>query len=163
MNSFRLNSSTRLAFLGHLPALLARFRQAYRDSLPFAFHGFAAAATLEGAALALVHRAISAALVVAELITNATKYAYEGQPGGKIWVRVARADNGHIVLSVRDEGAGLPAGFDPQTTKSLGMRIITAFAQQLGGHVQANRRSPGTEFVVSIPLANEPGPSARKD
>jgi two-component sensor histidine kinase len=76
---------------------------------------------------------------------------------------VARADNGHIVLSVRDEGAGLPAGFDPQTTKSLGMRIITAFAQQLGGQVRADRRSPGTEFVVSIPLANEPGPSARKD
>ncbi len=108
-------------------------------------------------------RAISAALVVAELITNAAKYAYEGQPGGKIWVRVVRAGEGHIVLSVRDEGAGLPAQFDPQTTKSLGMRIISAFAQQLGGQVRADRRSPGTEFVVSIPLATEPAVATRKN
>ena len=101
-------------------------------------------------------RAISAALIVAELTTNAAKYAYQGRPGGKIWVRVARAENGRIVLSVRDEGAGLPAGFDPQTARSLGMRIISAFAQQLGGHVSAHERAPGTEFIVSIPLANDP-------
>jgi two-component sensor histidine kinase len=35
-------------------------------------------------------RAISTALIVNELITNAAKYAYKGQSGGKIWVTVAR-------------------------------------------------------------------------
>lgn len=99
-------------------------------------------------------RAISSALIVAELITNAAKYAYQGRSGGKIWVRVARVEGNHVMLSVRDEGAGLPEGFDPQTAKSLGMRIITAFSQQLGGQVSANGRSPGTEFVVSIPFAD---------
>jgi two-component sensor histidine kinase len=99
-------------------------------------------------------RAISSALIVAELITNAAKYAYQGRSGGKIWVRVARVEVNHVMLSVRDEGAGLPEGFDPQTAKSLGMRIITAFSQQLGGQVSVNGRSPGTEFVVSIPFAD---------
>jgi two-component sensor histidine kinase len=53
-------------------------------------------------------RAISAALIVNEMITNAAKYAYAGRAGGKIWVTVARADDDHFTISVRDEGAGLP-------------------------------------------------------
>ena len=101
-------------------------------------------------------RAISAALIIGELATNAAKYAYRGRPGGKIWVRVARASDTHVLLSVRDEGTGLPAGFDPQSAKSLGMRIIAAFSQQLEGQVTAKAHSPGTEFVVAIPLADEP-------
>ena len=33
-----------------------------------------------------IDRAISSALIVAELITNAAKYAYQGRSRGKIWV-----------------------------------------------------------------------------
>jgi len=100
-------------------------------------------------------RAISSALIAAELITNAAKYAYEGRSGGKIWVRVASGENNHVELLVRDDGAGLPAAFDLKTARSLGMRIIRAFSQQLGARVKVNTRSPGTEFVVTIPLTVE--------
>ena len=97
-------------------------------------------------------RAISAALIASELIMNAAKYAYEGRSGGQIWVRVARAGDEKAELSVRDEGAGLPAGFDPQTSKSLGMSIIAAFTQQLDGELVINAKNPGTEFLVILPL-----------
>jgi two-component sensor histidine kinase len=98
-------------------------------------------------------RAISAALIVAELVTNAAKYAYDGTDKGKVWVRVARADGSdNAQLTVRDEGAGLPADFDFRKGNSLGMRIISAFTQQLGGAVTMNRLSPGTEFAVTIPI-----------
>ena len=100
-------------------------------------------------------RAISSALIVAELITNAAKYAYDGQSGGIIWVRVARTENDCVLLSVRDEGAGLPDGFDPQKAKSLGMRIISAFSQQLGGDVRIISMAPGTEFTVTIPISGQ--------
>ena len=100
-------------------------------------------------------RAISSALIVAELITNAAKYAYDGQPGGIICVRVARTENDCVLLSVRDEGAGLPDGFDPQKAKSLGMRIISAFSQQLGGDVRIISMAPGTEFTVTIPISGQ--------
>ena len=99
-------------------------------------------------------RAVSSALLVAELVTNAGKYAYEGMPGGKVEVRVVRAGNqGDVILSVRDEGVGLPDGFEPLKAKSLGMRIVSAFSQQLGGNVQVITLSPGTEFLVTIPIA----------
>jgi two-component sensor histidine kinase len=98
-------------------------------------------------------RAISAALIVSELITNSAKYAYDGLATGKVWVHVARADGSDdAVLSVRDEGTGLPADFDFRKGSSLGMRIIAAFAQQLGGAVEMHRLSPGTKFVVTIPV-----------
>jgi two-component sensor histidine kinase len=95
-------------------------------------------------------RAISAALIVNELITNAAKYAYSDGAGGKIWVKVARIGD-KVSISVCDEGAGLPPDFDRAKPKGLGMRIITAFVAQLGGTLEINARQPGTEFVVTIP------------
>jgi two-component sensor histidine kinase len=95
-------------------------------------------------------RAISAALIVNELITNAAKYAYPDRPGGKIWVTVAGILD-KLTISVRDEGAGLPPGFDRSKLKGLGMRIIMAFVKQLDGTLEIHARHPGTEFVVTIP------------
>lgn len=95
-------------------------------------------------------RAISAALIVNELITNAAKYAYPNGAGGNIWVKVARIGD-KVSISVRDEGVGLPPGFDRDKPKGLGMRIITAFVKQLDGTLEIHARQPGTEFVVTIP------------
>ena len=96
-------------------------------------------------------RAISVALVVNELITNAAKYAYPGRSDGKIHISVKAAAGNKLTISVRDEGAGLPAGFDLAKPNGLGMRIIASFAQQLGGTLVIHARKPGTEFVLTIP------------
>lgn len=96
-------------------------------------------------------RAISVALIVNELITNAAKYAYPGRSDGRIHISVKAAADDTLAVSVRDEGAGLPAGFDLATPKGLGMRIITSFAQQLGGTLAIHARDPGTEFVLTMP------------
>src|SRR6187399_1844811 len=52
-------------------------------------------------------RAILVALIINELVLNAGKYAYPDS-GGSIWVRLVRTDNDHVLVSVRDEGVGLP-------------------------------------------------------
>jgi two-component sensor histidine kinase len=97
-------------------------------------------------------RAVSAALIINELIANAAKHAYRGKPGGKILIRVYRADENNFAISVRDEGTGIPSGFDPGKAKGLGMRIITTFALQLNATIEFRARNPGTEFVLTIPL-----------
>lgn len=95
-------------------------------------------------------RAVPAVLCVNELITNAAKHAY---PGGdcRIWVTLARQSDESVEISVRDEGVGLPPQFD-QKSGRMGMRLVNAFAQQLGGDLQVLRRQPGTEFLLSFPL-----------
>jgi len=97
-------------------------------------------------------RAISTALVVNELIANAVKHMPTGQPDCRIWVKVSAAtDQDALVISVHDEGAGLPADFDLARPKGLGMRIVMAFVRQLGGTLAVEARQPGTEFVLTIP------------
>ncbi len=99
-------------------------------------------------------RATSLALMINELITNAVKHAYRGQPGGKVSVAIKRHDD-NVLVSVRDEGAGLPPGFDMSKVKGLGMRIISAFVLQLKAKVSVNQLSRGTEFVVAVPLQDQ--------
>jgi len=103
-------------------------------------------------------RAISSALIVNELITNAAKYAYQDRSGGKIQVAIVPVGDSDFSISVRDEGAGLPAGFDFDKARGLGMRIVNALSRQLNGRVVVRSHEPGTEFVVTIPRQDAPAP-----
>ena len=96
-------------------------------------------------------RAIPAVLLVNELITNAVKYAY---PAGncQVWVTLSRRSEDSLVISVRDEGTGLPPSFDIKSGRRLGMRLVDSFSQQLQGDLQVLRKDPGTEFVLTVPL-----------
>ena len=100
-------------------------------------------------------RAISLALIVNELITNAVKYAYQGRSDGKIWIKIFRQGDGAFVTTVRDEGSGLPADFDPGKARGLGMRIISLFAKGLNATISVMPRAPGTEFSLTIPLLDQ--------
>jgi two-component sensor histidine kinase len=95
-------------------------------------------------------RAIPVALLVNELITNAAKYAY---PAGhcRVWVTVVRDPHDAMIVSVRDEGVGLPQDFDMNTGRGLGMRLIRAFTTQLAGKLEVKRLTPGAEFVLTVP------------
>ncbi len=102
-------------------------------------------------------KAISIALIVNELITNAAKYAYNNDAGGTIWIKVSPHDQDTFSITVRDEGVGLPIDFDLHKAKGLGMRIITAFSKQVNATVKVHSLQPGTEFVLSIPLSDSIG------
>src|ERR1700731_2366001 len=97
-------------------------------------------------------RAILVGLIVNELVSNAGKHAYPDGPGGSIWVRLFQPDNNSILLSVRDEGAGLPIGFDPTTSKRLGTRLVNALSQQLGAELTRPMAPIGTNFTLVVPL-----------
>jgi two-component sensor histidine kinase len=97
-------------------------------------------------------RAILVALVVNELVLNASKYAYPTSNGGMIWVRIVQTDKNLASVSVRDEGIGLPAGFDPTTSKRLGSRLINALAKQLKAELTRPFSAIGINFTLLIPL-----------
>jgi two-component sensor histidine kinase len=97
-------------------------------------------------------RAILVGLIINELVSNAGKYAYPDCPGGLIWVRLFRSDNNSILVSVRDEGAGLPSDFDPTTSGRLGSRLVIALSKQLGAELTRPISSVGTNFTLLIPL-----------
>jgi two-component system, sensor histidine kinase PdtaS len=66
------------------------------------------------------------------------------------------------VVIVSDDGVGLPADFDVESSDSLGLQIVrTLIVGEMGGELDFRRRpAGGTEVVVDVPLdhGRRPGP-----
>lgn len=80
-------------------------------------------------------------LLVVELVTNALEHAFPPGAPGTIAIRPKRLDAGHLRLTIADEGRGLPHGFDAETSRSLGWRILKGLAAQLGGTLRFDETS----------------------
>ncbi|QPH52749.1 sensor histidine kinase [Pontivivens ytuae] len=74
--------------------------------------------------------AVALGLVTAELCSNAVKHA--GRPAPRIALRLER-EGCDLVLSISDDGPGLPDGFAADASTGLGMRVCKVQARQLGG------------------------------
>jgi two-component sensor histidine kinase len=75
---------------------------------------------------------MSLSLIVAELVTNSLKHAFRDRSSGSIAVAITGA-RGAYVLSVADDGPGLPKDFGRTTQDSLGQGILQSLAAQLHG------------------------------
>jgi len=98
-----------------------------------------------------VDTVIPLTLAVNELVSNALKYAYAEGQGGDVEVRFQVLPDGAKRLTVADHGRGLPEGFNPVRTDTLGMRVVRAFAGQLKGKLSAEDNAPGARFVLDLP------------
>jgi two-component sensor histidine kinase len=90
---------------------------------------------------------VSMGLIVTELVINAIKHAFPDQTSrGKITVSFA-ADEGDWLLSVSDNGAGMPTGKKP-AKPGLGTGIVEALSKQLEATVTVLDQNPGTRVEV---------------
>ncbi|MEM9734843.1 MAG: histidine kinase dimerization/phosphoacceptor domain -containing protein [Pseudomonadota bacterium] len=99
-------------------------------------------------------KAVTMGLMISELVANAIRHAYDEEgEGGEIRVTVKKVGENTLDMSVEDDGFGLPANFDMNQTKGLGMKIVRLYAQSLDSEWKAtNRASKGSSFrlVFSI-------------
>ncbi len=77
--------------------------------------------------------AIPTALIINELFTNSIKHAFPGDRKGKIEVRFHMLDEETYELIYRDNGVGLPAGVDFDSTEVSGLNLVKNLAQQIEG------------------------------
>lgn len=98
--------------------------------------------------------AVPLGLIVNELVTNSFKHAFQALDAGRIQLELDRTPDGQHLLTVRDNGPGVPAelmnqhGLSPGALSgSLGLRLIGALTQQLRGQL-AYRHNGGAEFAV---------------
>jgi len=81
--------------------------------------------------------AVSIGLAVNEALTNALKYAR--RPGCVLRILVILEPGktpGSLCVIVRDDGIGLPSGFDTENAGGLGFLIMRSLAQQLNGSLE---------------------------
>jgi two-component sensor histidine kinase len=90
---------------------------------------------------------VSMGLIVTELVINAIKHAFSDQTaGGQITVSFGAA-GGDWLLSVSDNGAGMPSG-DKRGKPGLGTGIVEALSKQLDASVSLLDANPGTRVEV---------------
>jgi two-component sensor histidine kinase len=98
-------------------------------------------------------QATNLAIVVNELMGNALKHGLEGQAQGSIEVRLERS-NGHLVLSVADDGRGLAPWFDLSRSRGLGLQLILNIARTefTGSFAIEPREGRGVEARLAFPM-----------
>jgi PAS domain S-box-containing protein len=100
--------------------------------------------------------------VLSNLISNAAKFS---PPGGEIRL-AARAEAGRVVLSVADQGPGVPEEFKPRLFglfeqashakggTGLGLRICKSLVERMGGQIWCESEpGRGATFLVALPRA----------
>jgi PAS domain S-box-containing protein len=96
-----------------------------------------------------IETAIPCGLLLHELLSNCVKHAFPGNRGGTIGITLCRHSQGPYVLTVRDDGVGLPSGLDVRTTASLGLRLAHLLATQLHGSLTFESRQ-GTTVTLAF-------------
>jgi two-component sensor histidine kinase len=94
-------------------------------------------------------QATPVSLVLLECVNNALEHAFASE-GGLVRVSMAREGQRHV-LTVADDGRGLPDGFDVETSRTLGLKIVRTMAGQLGGGFSMTREPRGVACRLHFP------------
>lgn len=104
-----------------------------------------------------IDRAIPCGLIINELFTNSLKYAFPrtGQKAGgqknEIVIKLYFTDVNFLLLSVKDNGVGLPGDMDFFETPSLGVRLVRLLSEQIHGTIELDQNS-GTAVSIKFKI-----------
>lgn len=104
-----------------------------------------------------VGQAVPLGLILNEAITNAIKYAFPDNRAGIITISLSNTAAGHYLLSVSDNGIGMPAHADHKRPGSLGMSLMAGLSEDLDGHF-----SIGNNNGTTVKISFENNPDARR-
>ncbi len=96
-----------------------------------------------------VDTAVPLGLILNELLTNSYKYAFVPDKNGYISISLHTKAAGHFELIYRDNGPGLPEGFNLKKATSMGLRLIHRLSIQLGGGATWHM-DEGCVFTISF-------------
>ena len=98
-----------------------------------------------------VYHAVPIGLILNETITNAIKYAFPENRKGNIYISFTSDpgnENGYL-LSVTDNGIGLPVDFDNNSTATMGMNLMKGLARDIDGEFSI-RSTTGTTIKIAF-------------
>ena len=111
----------------------------------------------DGGIVLPVDLALPCGLILSELVTNTLDHAFPGPPGHEprppAIVIDLRRDKGEFALSVADNGVWSCQPPNTEDSKSLGLRLVEMFVEQLGGTIVLSR-DEWTRCTVAFPAGN---------
>lgn len=100
-----------------------------------------------------IETAMPCGLIANELVTNALKHAFVGHTRGHLELSLEEVNGPEgrcLALEVTDDGIGFPQDFDLEDSGTLGLKLVSVLADQLGG-VMDIRHQSGTAVRVVFP------------
>ncbi len=139
------------------------FQQYVKDLTTEIFHTYSTSSgsvrlNLEVAPVSLeINRAVPFALILNELTSNALKYAFTAKEKGNLSISLNLEKDKLLLLTVCDDGIGIPKKIQFSNTKTLGLRLVRVLTRQLNGKAELKenpycKKSRGTMFVFRFPL-----------
>jgi two-component sensor histidine kinase len=96
-----------------------------------------------------VSQAVPVGLILNEAITNSIKYAFPDDRNGIITISLSKTGNKNYLLTITDNGIGMPAHFSNKKPGSLGMSLMAGLSEDLDGNfnIESNK---GTIIKISF-------------
>jgi len=129
----------------HMPEYIYELVEYLRDSYGIRETVFF---TLEIESIELNHAlAITLGLILNEAITNAIKYAFPNKNEGKIFISLSYISDSQIMLTISDNGRGLPANFKSNMGATMGMELLQGLTDDMGGSFSIENKE-GTHIKI---------------
>lgn len=106
-----------------------------------------------------VSQAVPLGLILNEAITNSIKYAFPDSRNGKISITFSHPHFTHYVLTISDNGVGIPSNITNKKPGSLGMSLIAGLTEDLAGKCSIENNN-GTTLKITFehdPVVKRPG------
>jgi two-component sensor histidine kinase len=101
-----------------------------------------------------LEQAVPCGLIINELVTNALKHGFPGERSGRITVELGPGGGRQLLLRISDDGVGLSPGMDLAGASTLGLRLVSSLASQLGGQLETGMPGEaGAAFSVVFPVS----------
>lgn len=100
-------------------------------------------------------KATSIALIVAEITHNSFEHGFANKDHGSVDITI-ELQSSVLVVTISDDGIGLPENFSLETSTSMGLTLMKVLAEEdLQGSIEAmsNPEGHGARFRFSTPLS----------
>jgi two-component sensor histidine kinase len=88
-------------------------------------------------------------LILNEAITNSIKYAFPDHREGLIFISLKKDPACQVLLTIEDNGVGLPEGFIAAKQDSMGMNLMRGLCAEIGAKFSMHSQQ-GTQIAVSF-------------
>jgi PAS domain S-box-containing protein len=121
--------------------------------------------------------AVPLGMIVNEIVSNSLKHAFPGRDRGEIRIKLVREETGEsincieeskredcstaYVLSVSDNGVGIPKNIDIEGPNTLGLQLVTSLIDQLDGKLEVKRNN-GIEFTIRFTVVEKDNQELRQ-
>lgn len=143
---YQAEGIARIEMRSYIEELVAYLQDCYVRPLPITFQLDVEPIELD------VKTAVPLGLIINEAVTNAFKYAFSHECAGTVSLRMHFLGTAKYELVISDNGKGLPLGYNPSSSRSLGMALIHGLSEQLGGELTI---SSNAGLVICLIFAEE--------